>query len=170
MQLPLYVPENTLCQPLDCFKETRQHIVLVVDEFGGTEVSAAQRPGRGDRWRRGGRDESSTEIVAPCDGSYLVDVRVPLEELAHVCWSERRFDPESLGFSDTDIQTVAALVLALGACAADREIAEGSSWLAVRGGRYGPSADRQGAGVGGAGAARATHGRGGAPELIAACK
>ena len=125
-QPPLYVPENTLAlKLLDRFKETRQHIALVVDEFGGTEglvtLNDLVEAIVGDVVR----DESSTEIVRRADGSYLVDARVPLEELAHALEREA-FDPESLGFSDTDIQTVAGLVLALlGHVPQTGEIAEG---------------------------------------------
>lgn len=125
-QPPLYVPENTLAlKLLDRFKETRQHIALVVDEFGGTEglvtLNDLVEAIVGDVVR----DESSTEIVRRADGSYLVDARVPLEELAHALEREP-FDSESLGFSDTDIQTVAGLVLAiLGHVPQTGEIAEG---------------------------------------------
>jgi putative hemolysin len=125
-QPALFVPENTLAlKLLDRFKETRQHIALVVDEFGGTEglvtLNDLVEAIVGDVVR----DESSTEIVRRTDGSYLVDARVPLEELAQALEREA-FDIESLGFSDTDIQTVAGLVLALlGHVPQTGEIAEG---------------------------------------------
>jgi putative hemolysin len=71
------------------------------------------------------RGESSSEITKRADGSYLVDARMPLEELAQALDRES-FDTEALGFSDTDIQTVAGLVLAiLGHVPQTGEIAEG---------------------------------------------
>jgi putative hemolysin len=125
-QPALFVPENTLAlKLLDRFKETRQHIALVVDEFGGTEglvtLNDLVEAIVGDVVR----NESSTEITKRVDGSYLVDARMPLDELAHALEREP-FDTESLGFSDADIQTVAGLVLALlGHVPQTGEIAEG---------------------------------------------
>ncbi len=125
-QQPLFVPENTLAlKLLDRFKETRQHIALVVDEFGGTEglvtLNDLVEAIVGDVVR----GESSSEITKRADGSYLVDARMPLEELAQALDRES-FDTEALGFSDTDIQTVAGLVLAiLGHVPQTGEIAEG---------------------------------------------
>ncbi|MBY0111574.1 MAG: hemolysin family protein [Phycisphaerales bacterium] len=123
---PLFVPENTLAlKLLDRFKETRQHLALVVDEFGGTEglvtLNDLVEAIVGDVVR----GESSTEIVRRADGSYLVDARAPIAELTHAL-EMAEFNAHDQGFSDTDVQTVAGLVLALlGHVPQTGEIAEG---------------------------------------------
>lgn len=123
---PLFVPENTLAlKLLDRFRDTRQHVALVVDEFGGTEglvtLNDLVEAIVGDVVR----GESSTEIVRRADGSYLVDARAPIAELTHALELEE-FNASEQGFSDTDVQTVAGLVLALlGHVPQTGEIAEG---------------------------------------------
>lgn len=111
---PLFVPENTLAlKLLDRFRETREHLAIVVDEFGGTEglvtlndlVSAIV----GDVVRP---DNHQAEIVKRADGSYLVDARLPIDALCRELEIEE-FDRAELGESGADVHTVAGLVLAL---------------------------------------------------------
>lgn len=111
---PLFVPENTLAlKLLDRFRETREHLAIVVDEFGGTEglvtlndlVSAIV----GDVVRP---DSLQAEIVQRADGSYLVDARLPIDALCRELEIEE-FDRAELGESGVDVNTVAGLVLAL---------------------------------------------------------
>lgn len=111
---PLFVPENTLAlKLLDRFRETREHLAVVVDEFGGTEglvtlndlVSAIV----GDVVRPEG---IHPEIVKRADGSYLVDARLGVSELCRELEIEE-FDRAELGEAGADVNTVAGVVLAL---------------------------------------------------------
>ncbi len=125
---PLFVPENTLAlKLLERFRETREHLAVVVDEFGGTEglVTLNDLVGAivGDVVRPAGE---TAEVVKRADGSYLVDARMSLAEL----W--RSLEMEAIeqgepGESGGDVNTVAGLVLALlGHVPREGEIAEGS--------------------------------------------
>ncbi|MBL8887155.1 MAG: HlyC/CorC family transporter [Phycisphaerales bacterium] len=111
---PLFVPENTLAlKLLDRFRETREHLAIVVDEFGGTEglvtlndlVSAIV----GDVVRPEG---NQPEIVQRADGSYLVDARLGVADLCRQLEIDE-FDREELGEAGGDVNTVAGVVLAL---------------------------------------------------------
>lgn len=111
---PLFVPENTLAlKLLDRFRETREHLAIVVDEFGGTEglvtlndlVSAIV----GDVVRPEG---IHPEIVQRADGSYLVDARLGVAALCRELDIDE-FDREELGEAGGDVNTVAGVVLAL---------------------------------------------------------
>ncbi|MBX3388063.1 MAG: HlyC/CorC family transporter [Phycisphaeraceae bacterium] len=111
---PLFVPENTLAlKLLDRFRETREHLAVVVDEFGGTEglvtlndlVSAIV----GDVVRPEG---DHPEIVKREDGSYLVDARLSVSDLCRELEIDE-FDRAELGEAGADVNTVAGVVLAL---------------------------------------------------------
>jgi len=111
---PLFVPENTLAlKLLDRFRETREHLAIVVDEFGGTEglvtlndlVSAIV----GDVVRPEG---IHPEIVKRADGSYLVDARLGVAALCRELEVDE-FDRAELGEAGGDVNTVAGVVLAL---------------------------------------------------------
>ncbi|MGH7244814.1 MAG: hemolysin family protein [Phycisphaerales bacterium] len=111
---PLFVPENTLAlKLLDRFRETREHLAIVVDEFGGTEglvtlndlVSAIV----GDVVRPEG---IRPEIVKRADGSYLVDARTAVADLCRELEIDE-FDRAELGEAGGDVNTVAGVVLAL---------------------------------------------------------
>lgn len=111
---PLFVPENTLAlKLLDRFRETREHLAIVVDEFGGTEglVTLNDLVGAivGDVVKPEG---VQAEIVRRADGSYLVDARVAIDALCRELELET-FDRSELGESGLDVNTVAGLVLAL---------------------------------------------------------
>lgn len=110
---PLFVPENTLSlKLLDRFRETREHLAIVVDEFGGTEgiVTLNDLVGAivGDVVRPEGEAAS---ILKRADGSYLVDARAAVDDLCRELEIDT-FDLTELGESG-DINTVAGLVLSL---------------------------------------------------------
>lgn len=110
---PLFVPENTLSlKLLDRFRETREHLAIVVDEFGGTEgiVTLNDLVGAivGDVVRPEGETAS---ILKRADGSYLVDARAAVDDLCRELEIDT-FDLTELGESG-DVNTVAGLVLSL---------------------------------------------------------
>lgn len=84
-QKPLYVPETMpALRLLDQFQSTKSHIAFVVDEHGGilglltlNDVTAAVV---GDISRRG--EAAPPAMTRREDGSWLIDGRVPLHELA----------------------------------------------------------------------------------------
>jgi putative hemolysin len=87
---PLYVPSSlTLIELLEAFKKHRQHIALVVDEFG--EVQGLVTMNNVMEALVGEvatvEDELQPDIVQRLDGSWLVDGSVPIarfKEVAHI--------------------------------------------------------------------------------------
>ncbi|MBS0190969.1 MAG: HlyC/CorC family transporter [Planctomycetes bacterium] len=110
---PLFVPENTLALKLfDRFRETRDHLAIVVDEFGGTEGIITLNDLVGAIVGEVARPEGiEAEIVRRDDGSYLVDARVAVSDLCRELEVDLP-DLSELG-ENVDANTVAGLVLAL---------------------------------------------------------
>jgi putative hemolysin len=87
---PLYVPSSlSLIELLEAFKKHRQHLALVVDEFG--EVQGLVTMNNVMEALVGEvatvEDESQPDIVQRQDGSWLVDGSVPIarfKEVAHI--------------------------------------------------------------------------------------
>ena len=87
---PLYVPSSlTLIELLEAFKKHRQHLALVVDEFGEVQglvtMNNVMEALVGDVATV--EDESQPDIVQRQDGSWLVDGSVPIarfKEVAHI--------------------------------------------------------------------------------------
>jgi putative hemolysin len=87
---PLYVPSSlTLIELLEAFKKHRQHLALVVDEFG--EVQGLVTMNNVMEALVGEvatvEDELQPDIVQRLDGSWLVDGSVPIarfKEVAHI--------------------------------------------------------------------------------------
>ncbi|MGD9688620.1 MAG: hemolysin family protein [Phycisphaerales bacterium] len=82
---PLFVPENMpALRLLDQFRASRTHIAIVVDEHGGTQglltINDVTSAIVGDIARKG--EPPAPTASRRADGSWLVDGRVPLHELA----------------------------------------------------------------------------------------
>ncbi|MGZ4981641.1 MAG: hemolysin family protein [Methylobacter sp.] len=79
---PLYVPETlTMIELLEAFKKHRQHLALVIDEYGELQglvtLNNVMEILVGDVAIV--EDESQPEIVQRKDGSWLVDGNIPIE-------------------------------------------------------------------------------------------
>ncbi len=85
MQPPAYIPETaTLLTAMEMLQKTPQHLALVVDEYGGVEgvitptdlleMIAGDFPEA--------HDQQTPNIVARGDGTFLVDGRTSVDELA----------------------------------------------------------------------------------------
>ena len=79
---PLYVPETlTMIELLEAFKKHRQHLALVVDEYGELQglvtINNVMGTLVGDV--ASVEDELQPEIVQREDGSWLVDGNIPIE-------------------------------------------------------------------------------------------
>ena len=79
---PLYVPETlTMIELLEAFKKHRQHLALVIDEYGELQglvtINNVMELLVGDVATV--EDESQPEIVQREDGSWLVDGNIPIE-------------------------------------------------------------------------------------------
>jgi putative hemolysin len=95
---PLYILESTRAlKALDTFKGAGQHIALVVDEYGGVvglltlhdliEAMVGDLPDTGD-------GATNSEAVQRADGSWLLDGRLPMDEMVHLL-SVRRIPEDS---------------------------------------------------------------------------
>jgi putative hemolysin len=108
---PLFVPETCpALQLLEQFKRTKVHVAVVVDEYGGTHglvtLNDVVRVLVGDLSRKG--EESPPVATKRADGSWLLDGRLPLHELAatlDISWD--------VATEQTEARTVAGLVLDL---------------------------------------------------------
>ena len=79
---PLYVPETlTMIELLEAFKKHRQHLALVIDEYGELQglvtINNVMGTLVGDV--ASVEDELQPEIVQREDGSWLVDGNIPIE-------------------------------------------------------------------------------------------
>ena len=107
MATPLYIVESTsLLRAFDLLKQTPLHMALVVDEFGALEGVVTPTDLlemiAGD-FDEGHDAENPTTILRREDGSFLVDGRADVEDLAKAL---------SADFSETShFHTVAGLVL-----------------------------------------------------------
>jgi len=106
---PLFVPEALpALKLLEMFKKSRTHMALVVDEYGGVEglitlndiledlvgdVASVDMPGE-------------QQVVKRADGSWLIDGRLPIDELKEVLGIARLPDEESQRY-----QTLGGLVM-----------------------------------------------------------
>lgn len=102
---PLYIPETTsLLQALEQFRTSRVHMAFVVDEFGGLEglltATDLLEMIAGDLPEA--HDTHHTSIVRRDDGSFLVDGKTDIVELAEVLEEP---------FEGTGFHTTAGLVL-----------------------------------------------------------
>jgi len=108
---PVFVPESMpALKALDLFKNTKSHIVFIVDEHGGTlglvtlnDVTTALV---GDIARRG--EQSAPGAKRRADGSWLIDGRMPLHELVGTL-AITELQQDEL----PDVSTAAGLVLAV---------------------------------------------------------
>jgi len=105
---PLFVPESMpALRLLDQFQATRTHFAFVVDEYGGTlgmlTLNDVARAILGDVSRKG--DAAVPTMTQRSDGSWLVDGRLPLHEMALTL----QIPPEAEE-SLPDVSTVAGLV------------------------------------------------------------
>jgi putative hemolysin len=87
LQPPLFVPENMpALQVLERFKESRSHIALVIDEYGGVqglvttydvlEAIVGDIPLKGEIFE--------PEVVQRQDGSWLLDGILPIDEFKEI--------------------------------------------------------------------------------------
>jgi putative hemolysin len=110
-QKPLFVPENLpALRLLETMQQRRTHIAFVVDEHGGVEgiitINDIVQALVGSLARQG--DEEPPGAVRRADGSFLIDGRLPLHEMAAVL----QVPPEALD-EHPDIATAAGLVVSL---------------------------------------------------------
>lgn len=110
----LFVPENTLAlKLLERFRETRNHLAIVVDEYGGTEglvtLNDLVEAMVGDVVHT---HQTEPEIVRRDDGTLLIDGRLPLDDLARAL-DLPTLEVSELGLSAAEVTSVAGLVLAL---------------------------------------------------------
>ena len=106
MREPTYVPESAqVLRMLEMFRKTPLHVAFVVDEYGDflglvtltdvLQAIAGEIPEEHD-------DPRSQDMVRRPDGSWLVDGRVPIEDLAGTLGLEKQ---------DGDFHTAAGLAL-----------------------------------------------------------
>jgi putative hemolysin len=96
---PLYVPESlTMIELLEAFKKHRQHLALVIDEFGEIQGLVTMNNVMGALIGDVStvEDESQPEIVQREDGSWLVDGNMPIERFREVMNLDNRLPGESL--------------------------------------------------------------------------
>lgn len=105
---PLFVPESMqVFNLLEAFKQSRQHVALVIDEYGGIQglvsLTDVLEGIVGDLPQPG---ETEVQVVQRDDGSWLVDGMLPVEEM-------REAIPLGAlpGEERGDYQTVAGFVL-----------------------------------------------------------
>ena len=109
LQPPLFVPENMpALQVLERFKESRSHIALVIDEYGGVQglvtVYDVLEAIVGDIPLKG--DVFEPEVVQRKDGSWLVDGILPVDEFKEI------FDIKVLpGESEGHFETLGGFVM-----------------------------------------------------------
>ena len=108
---PLFMPERTTAyKALETFKESKQHVAIVVDEFGGVQgiltINDLMDVLVGDLSQQ---LHDKKEIIPRDDGSFLVDASLPLPEFA------RYFDIDIAGDEDVaQINTVGGLAFYFG--------------------------------------------------------
>lgn len=110
LEAPLYVPETTLIvRLLETFKQSRRHVALVIDEYGGISglvtINDVFEAIVGDIPSSDVRVEP--EFVQRADGSWLIDGSVPMHEL-----KERLAIDELPDEDDGTYNTVAGLIMA----------------------------------------------------------
>ena len=96
---PLYVPETLkLMELLEAFKKHRQHLALVIDEYGETQglvtINNVMELLVGDVATV--EDESQPEIVQREDGSWLVDGNIPIERFREAMKFESKLPGEDI--------------------------------------------------------------------------
>ena len=96
---PLYVPETLkLMELLEAFKKHRQHLSLVIDEYGETQglvtINNVMELLVGDVATV--EDESQPEIVQREDGSWLVDGNIPIERFREAMKFESKLPGEDI--------------------------------------------------------------------------
>ena len=100
MKPPVWAPSTLkLTKLLKLFQEEKTHMVIVVDEFGGTEGIATMEDVLeelvGEIYDE--HDEEERELVALEDGSWLVDGGMQLEELMEIAGVENVYTAETVG-------------------------------------------------------------------------
>lgn len=101
LEKPLFVPRGiTISSILKSFKDTKKHMAIVIDEFGGTEglitIEDIIEEIVGEIWDES--DEIEEEIIAHIDNSYTVDGAMNIEDFFELI--DRPFN------IDTDYNTV----------------------------------------------------------------
>ena len=100
MKPPVWAPATLKLQKLlKLFQEEKTHIVIVVDEFGGTEGIVTMEDVLeelvGEIYDE--HDEEEREIVSLEDGSWLVDGGMQLEELMEIAGVENAYTADTVG-------------------------------------------------------------------------
>ena len=100
MKPPVWAPATLKLQKLlKLFQEEKTHMVIVVDEFGGTEGIATMEDVLeelvGEIYDE--HDEEEREIVSLEDGSWLVDGGMQLEELMEIAGVENTYTADTVG-------------------------------------------------------------------------
>jgi putative hemolysin len=128
-QPPVFVPETApALKILEIFQAERTHIAFVVDEYGSitgiVTLNDIMRTLVGDVGRRGD-EEATPQVVTRADGSWLVDSRLPVQDLIRIAGLHLEDDHEL-----SDLSTVGGLVIHL----AGRIPATGTvvSWQGLR--------------------------------------
>lgn len=96
---PLYVPETlTMIELLEAFKKHRQHLALVVDEYGELQGLVTMNDVMGTLVGdvAAVEDESQPEIVQREDGSWLVDGNIPIERFREAMNLDGKLPGESV--------------------------------------------------------------------------
>ncbi len=109
MQTALFVPETTLAlKVLELFKQTRKHIALVIDEYGGVQglvtLTNVLEDIVGDVTISEGTIEP--QVVQRADGSWLMDGLLPLHRLRDI------LALKEMAEADSGLQTLGGLVMA----------------------------------------------------------
>jgi putative hemolysin len=96
---PLYVPETlTMIELLEAFKKHRQHLALVVDEYGELQglvtINNVMGTLVGDV--ASVEDELQPEIVQREDGSWLVDGNIPIERFREAMKLDHKLPGEGM--------------------------------------------------------------------------
>lgn len=100
MKPPVWAPSSLkLTKLLKLFQEEKTHIVIVVDEFGGTEGIVTMEDVLeelvGEIYDE--HDEEEREIVSLEDGSWLVDGGMQLEELMEIAGVQNVYTADTVG-------------------------------------------------------------------------
>ncbi|TAN52472.1 MAG: HlyC/CorC family transporter [Methylococcaceae bacterium] len=96
---PLYVPETlTMIKLLETFKKYRQHLALVVDEYGELQGLVTMNDVMGALVGEVAtvEDEAQPEIVQREDGSWLVDGNMPIERFRAAMQLEHKLPGENV--------------------------------------------------------------------------
>lgn len=100
MKPPVWAPSTLKLQKLlKLFQQEKTHIVIVVDEFGGTEGIVTMEDVLeelvGEIYDE--HDEEERELVAVADGSWLVDGGMQLSELLEMAGVENVYSADTVG-------------------------------------------------------------------------